>query len=611
MLLAAVSDMPQRPVAARIHLWARYGESGLMATALLVTAALPVAEIGLRLLFRIGVPGVSGYLQNLTLWVGLLGAMIAAREGRHLKLGSGLSTLPANLRHVADLVVAAVSVAVAFGLAWASLQFVRSELASDAVVGGWLPLWIAEAILPAAFAAIGLRFMTGVGGWRRQAAVCVIALPIAFVGLATRSLGADWLWPTIGGLILAALLGAPIFIILGGAALLLFLAEDVPVAAIAVEAYRIVVSPSLPSLALFTLAGHLLAEGGASRRLVRLFHALFAWMPGGIAIMTTLLCAFFTTFTGATGITILALGGLLLPVLLQSGYRERFSVGLLTATGSIGLLFPPSLAVIVYGVVANISILDLFTAAVLPGLVMVAAVCGFGFREGLRMRNARARFDRHEAAVALWEAKWELMLPATILTGLFGGFGTLLETSALAVVYALVVEIAVHREIDVRRDLPRILIASGTMVGGVFAILSVAMGLTNYLVDAEVPARVATWAVAHIDSRIVFLLVLNLLLLGVGCLMDIFSAIVLIVPVLRPVAEAFDVHPLHLAMIFLINLELGYLTPPVGMNLFLAAYRFDKPLPEVCRSTLPFILVLLGVVLLVTYVPELTIGAAQ
>lgn len=599
--------MPASNVMAVIGASARRAEDGLAAVALLTMAVLPVTEMGLRLMFRTGLPGASGYLQNLTLWVGLVGATIAARQSRHLNLTTGLPALPAKVRGIARLSASAVSAAITFGLAYAGLEFVRSEIGSGAAIGGWLPLWVAEAVLPASFAVIGIRFIATIERWQQRIGTCALALALA--GLASQLDAAELLWPMIGGLIAAAFLGVPIFVLLGGAALLLFRAEQVPVAAIAVEAYRIVVSPSIPSLALFTLIGHLLAEGGASRRLVRLFRALFGWIPGGLAVATTLVCAFFTTFTGASGITILALGGLLLPVLVKNGYRENFSVGLLTATGSIGLLFPPSLAVIVYGVVANVSILDLFRAGMVPGLMMVAAVCVLGVREGLRAPTVLRRLEWREAAAALWDAKWELLLPAIILLGLFGGFGTLLETAALAVVYTLIVELVIHRELDLRRDVPRVLVASAAIVGGVFAILAAAMGLTNYLIDAEVPVRVAAWVSNHIDSRFVFLLVLNVLLLAVGCLMDIFSAIVLIVPLLRPVSESFGIHPLHLGMIFLVNLELGYLTPPVGMNLFLAAYRFERPLPEVCRNAIPFLLALLGVVLLVTYVPALTIEA--
>jgi len=393
--------------------------------------------------------------------------------------------------------------------------------------------------------------------------------------------------------------------------LILFFADDVPVAAIPVEAYRIVTSPTIPAIPLFTLTGFLLAEGRASERLVRLFRALFGWMPGGMAIVTTLVCAFFATFTGASGVTILALGGLLLPVLLRSGYRDRFSIGLLTSTGSIGLLFPPSLAVILYAVVAWVPIPDMFVAGIVPGLLMVGAVCLLSLREGLRAESSRVPFDRQEALQAISSAKWELLLPVMILTGIFGGLMTLVEAAAVAAVYTLFTEATIHRDLDVRNDLPRVFVICTTLIGGVFIILGVALGLTNYLVDAQVPMKATAWVKSYIESPLLFLLALNVFLLIVGCLMDIYSAIVVVVPLLTPIATAFGIEPLHLAMIFLVNLELGYMTPPVGMNLFMASIRFERSLPEIYRGTLPFLLVLLLVLILVTYVPSLIIGVGS
>jgi tripartite ATP-independent transporter DctM subunit len=572
---------------------------------------LPVLELFLRTFFHTGIPGTSGYVQNLTLWVGFLGAMIASREGRHLNLSTGMVMLPPRLQGIATTLAATVSTAVASGLCWASLQFVRVEMESPANIAGWLPIWVVEAILPVSFAIITLRFVLQAGGWRARA-LAFLGIPAAVViGFLLESHAPQLVWPAIAGLVGAAVIGAPIFVLLGGAALLLFFAEGVPVAAIPVETYRIVVSPAIPTIPLFTLTGYLLAEGRASHRLVRLFRAFFGWMPGGLAIVTTLVCAFFTTFTGASGITILALGGLLLPVLQKDGYSEQFSLGLLTATGSIGLLFPPSLAVILYGVIAHVPITDLFKAGILPGMLMVTAVCLFGMRKGIRTKTPRPPFDAREAAAALWESKWEVLLPVVALVGIFGGYTTLIEAAAITVVYALVAETLIHRELHLIRDLPLVLIKCVTLIGGVFVILGVAMGLTNYLVDAEVPMHAAAWVQAHVHSRILFLMCLNVFLLIVGCLMDIFSAIVVVVPLILPISQVFGIHPLHLGMIFLANLELGYLTPPVGMNLFLASYRFEKPLVHIYRDVIPFLLVLLCVVLLITYVPALTIGASS
>jgi C4-dicarboxylate transporter DctM subunit len=589
---------------------ARWAEDGLTVVALLLMAILPVMELGLRTLFQAGIPGTSGYVQNLTLWVGFLGAMIASREGRHLNLSTGM-VLPERLQAIATTLAATVSTAVASGLCWASLQLVRAEMESPASIAGWLPIWMVEAILPISFAIITCRFVLQAGRWRARA-LALLGIPAAAsIGFLLDSYASQLVWPTIAGLVASAVIGAPIFVILGGAALLLFFADGVPVAAIPVETYRIAVSPAIPTIPLFTLTGYLLAEGRASERLVRLFRALFGWIPGGLAIVTTMVCAFFTTFTGASGVTILALGGLLLPILLKDNYPERFSIGLLTASGSIGLLFPPSLAVILYGVIAHVPIPDLFKAGILPGMLMVAAVCLFGVRTGIRTKTPRPAFDLPEAVAAVWESKWEILLPIVALVGIFGGFTTLIEAAAMTVVYTLVAETVVHRELHVTRDLPRVLIECVTLIGGVFIILGVAMGLTNYLVDAQVPMRAAEWVRTHIDSQIIFLVSLNVFLLIVGCLMDIFSAIVVVVPLILPISQVFNIHPLHLGMIFLTNLQLGYLTPPVGMNLFLASYRFERPLALVYRDTIPFFLVLLCIVLLITYIPALIIGASS
>jgi tripartite ATP-independent transporter DctM subunit len=583
-------------------------ENILIAVVLLAMALLPVLELVLRTLFDTGVPGTSGYVQNLTLWIGFIGAIVASREGRHLNLSTGLVTLPARVQAVAAPVSAAISTAVAAGLFWASLVFVWSEFEAPTRIGGWLPLWAAEAVLPVAFAIVTLRFVTQAGG-PRERSIAVLGIPAAAaVGLLLEPLASHLVWPGIAGLVVAAVIGAPIFVVLGGAALLLFFADGVPIAAIPVETYRIIVSPAIPTIPLFTLTGFLLAEGNASQRLFRLFQALLGWMPGGLAIVTTLVCAFFATFTGASGVTILALGGLLLPVLLTHGYPEKFSLGLLTATGSIGLLFPPSLAVILYGVVAHVPIPDLFMAGVVPGIVMVGAVCLFGVITGIRADAPRPGFDAREAAAAIWEAKWEILLPVVALFGIFGGYTTLIEAAAITAVYALIVETEIHGELHLTEDVPGILVKCGTLIGGVFIILGAAMGLTNYLVDAQVPMKAAAWVQAHVDSRILFLLALNVFLLVVGCLMDIFSAIVVVVPLILPMGRAFGIDPLHLAMIFLVNLELGYLTPPVGMNLFLASYRFERPLVNIYKSALPFLAILILVVLLITYAPVIIVG---
>ena len=585
----------------------RRAENALGAAVLALMVVLPVADLALRWTIETSVPGGTSFVQNLTLWVGFLGAMVAARDGRHLRLSTGTLLARWIGGHAVGLTVAALSVAVCLGLAWASYGFLISEMESPVRLGGWLPPWVFIAVLPVAFAVIAVRFalaVPGLGGKMTAMGGGMIALAFSFMPV---SYVAALAWPAIGVLLIAAMAGLPIFIVLGGVALVLFTAADVPVAAIPVEAYRIVVSPAIPTIPLFVLAGFFLAAGRAGERLMDLFQAYFGWVPGGLAIVVILSCAFFSTFTGASGVTILALGGLMLPVLVNSGYPDRFSLGLVTASGSIGLLFPPSLAVILYGVVAQVPIPDMFKAGIAPGIVLILAICALGVFMGLRSRAARSPFDPRVALAATWRAKWEIGLPAVAIGGIFGGFMTLMEAAACTAFYAYLTQAVIHREIGMVRDLPGIFLKSLTLVGGVFAILGVAMGLTNYLVDAQVPAHAAAWVEANVGSRVVFLLALNVFLLAVGCLMDIYSATVVVVPLILPIAAVFDIHPLHLGIIFLVNLELGYLTPPVGMNLFLSAFRFERPFGAVCRAVLPFFAVMILVVLLVTYLPQLSL----
>ena len=339
---------------------------------------------------------------------------------------------------------------------------------------------------------------------------------------------------------------------------------------------------------------------------MRVFKAAFGWLPGGTAVVCAALSAFFTVFTGGSGVTILALGGLLLPALLKDGYRERFSLGLLTASGSLGLLLPPALPLILYGIVAEVPIENLFIGGILPGILLVAMVAAWGVREGLRVGTGRTSFDPRELGAALWHAKWEVALPVIVLVVIFGGYATLVESAALAALYAFVSQTFINRDLSLSHDFRRVFTECVITIGGVIVILGVAVGFTSYLIDADVPARLLEWTQSHIESRAVFLLGLNLFLLVVGCLMDIYSATFVVVPLIVPLGNAFGVNPIHLGIIFIANLELGYLTPPVGLNLFLSSYRFKKPLLEVTRASLPMLGILGIGVLLITYVPWLT-----
>lgn len=582
-------------------------ENAVSIAILCAMALLPVLEIVGRLVWRTGVPGSTTLLQHGTLWIGFLGGAISARDGRLLSLGGASTLLPPAVRMPAAIFSAALSASVALLLCLAGITLLRIESADGRLLLPFLPVWLAEAAIPLGFALVAWRLVKrSSGSWRGRAATSFLAAAGALAVSSDLLLSGIPFAVSVFLLAAAVVLGAPLFAALGGLAVLLFRHAGVPLASIPAEMYRLVTSPTLPTLPLFTFAGYILTAGNASGRLVRLFRALVGWMPGAVAVVAVLVCAFFTTFTGASGVTILALGGILFPALLAERYPERFSVGLLTSTGSLGLLFPPCLPVILYAVIGGIAVDRMFLGGALPGVLLVLLMGGWAVRTGILSGAKRTPFSLPELRRAAWAAKWDILLPPVVLLGIFGGFATIVEAAALTVVYAFCVETFVQRDLSIRKDLPRVGTESAALIGGVLVILAAAMGLTGYMVDAGVPGAILSWVQSSIHSRHLFLAVLNLFLLAVGSLMDIFSAIVVVVPVIAPLAPVFGVDPVHLGVIFLANLQLGYLTPPVGMNLFLSAYRFDRSLGEVYRSVLPFLLLLLAGVLAITYVPLLS-----
>ena len=590
----------------------RLVEDLVAAAALAGMVLLPLLEIAARRVLGVGIPAAGPIVQHLVLWVAFLGAAIAARDDKLLALATGTFIPEGRVRRAASIFAGAVASCVAGLLAWGAVQLVLTERETGATIGAHIPVWTTQLVLPIGFVLIALRLVrrgsTTLPG-RLLASLGLLAALV--IGRSPTLLEGQPAWPWLASVMLAGALGAPIFSILGGAAVILFMIDGVTPAVVLVETYALSVSPTLPAIPLFTLAGFLLAEGQAPVRLLRVFRAWFGWIPGGTAVVCALLCTFFTVFTGGSGVTILALGGLLFPALVNDGYRERFAIGLLTASGSLGLLLPPALPLILYGIVAQLPIEDLFIAGLLPGVLLTSLVAAWGVREGIVTGAGRVPFRMAEALAALRGAAWELAMPVIVLAALFSGLATTVEAAALAALYALVGQSLIHADLSIRRDLLRVFAECIAVVGGVLIILGVAVGLTNYLVSAQVPMRLLEWTRGHVDSQFTFLLGLNLFLLVVGCLMDIFSAIVVVVPLIVPLGVAFGVHPAHLGIIFIANLELGYLTPPVGLNLFLASYRFKRPLLEVARATLPMLAILGIGVLLVTYVPWLTLGILQ
>jgi tripartite ATP-independent transporter DctM subunit len=601
------------------------------------------------------------YVQSGTLWIGCLGALLAAAGGKHLGLATTNFMDRGRLRTLLERVAAVTFVVVALILSYASARMVAASINSgdsDLLPGG-IHRWVAELIIPLAFAGMGVRVVAraatpglalaashGAGSSsaaiavmtpsqkRRRLLLCIltgVASVIAlYVGMRYEQS------PTIQSLIgkldkpgmrtgvrwfsllsmgLAFCIGTPIFIVMAGLAMGLFFAASSPVAALPAEATRLVANPSLPAIPLLTIAGYILASGRSSQRLVRAYKSLLGWLPGGLSIMVAIVCALFTTFTGASGVTILALGGLVYPMLVRDKYPKGFSIGLVTAAGSLGLLFPPSLPVLLYSVAAStpgsaapVSMEQLFIGGFLPGILLIVLVGIYGVDRALRVKAPRQPLRRAEALAALWAAKWDLMLPVLVMGSFASGVATIVEAAAIGAAYALFIELFLYRDLHPTRMLPGVIVHASTLIGAVIVLLAVALGLTNYLVEAEIPTKLVEWVQSHIKSPSVFLLILNIMLLVLGSVLEIYSAIIVLVPLVAPLGVAYNIHPVHLGVIFLANLELGFLFPPMGLNLLLSATRFHKPLPYLYREALPFLLIMAVGVLIITYVPFATLG---
>ena len=590
--------------------WLKTTENSVVSLALFAMVLLPLAESFLRRTFHIGIPASTTIVQHMVLVVGMLGGAIAAREGRLLALSTlGETALHGRWKSIARVFTSSVSAAISAFLALASYQFVATERDAGTILAFGIPIWVVEWVLPLGFAIIAIRILLHASEEKKWTPrICATLAAALLVGIVM-------IWPgslhhfvpiAMSVLFLASVLGMPAFATLGGAALILFWGADQPIAAIPIAQYGLVTNPILPTLPLFTLAGYFLAEGGAPKRLIRVFYAMFGQFRGGPAIVTVLVCALFTSFTGASGVTILALGGLLMPVLIGANYSEKDALGLLTGSGSLGLLLPPCLPLIVYAIVAKVAIGQMFLGGLIPAFVMMAATAIWGVRRGSATNTAIRKFEWKEARIALWEGKWELAMPLVAFVALFSSLATPVEAAAITAFYAFFVEAVIHRDLHIFRDLPRVMAECGLLIGGVLLILGVSLGFTNYLVDAEVPAKAVAWTTATIHSPLLFLLLLNVFLLVVGCLMEIYPAIVIEVPLLVPLGAAYGIDPVRLGIIFLANMELGYLTPPVGLNLLMSSYRFKKSVPEVLRAVLPVVFVLSLGVLLITYIPALT-----
>ena len=586
----------------------KYFDQVLTFLVFITLVSLPAIEVISRLFNSTGVVASPVLVQHLTLWVGFLGAIIASRRNNLLSL----TTKPifTNIETIEwkNFVGKITSIFIVLLLAYGSWSLVKVEMEYPINIAPFILRWAAQMIMPIGF--LFIAFFMFINSFRSakeklRVLTLIILLFSLFIYFEPIQESIFFMWISIFIIILSLYAGAPIFIGLGGLAILFFWRDFTPLSAISAETYRIVVSPTLPTIPLFTFAGYMLAESNASTRLVNLFRSAFGWIPGGTPIILVLLCGFFTALTGGSGVTILALGGLFLPILLKEGYTKVFSLGLITVAGSLGLLFPPSLPLIIYGVTAGVSIKAIFLAGIVPGLLRLSMIGGWAIWQGKIQSVKKRSLSFKELKESLWEAKWETMIPVFILFGIFGGYSTLVETAALTAIYIFIVEILIHKDIK-WSDIYKITLDCASLIGGVLIILGVAMGLTSYLVDAQVPFHLLEWVKATISSKLLFLLILNIFLLAVGCMMDIFSAIIIVVPLITPLGIYFGIDPVHLAIIFIANLELGFLTPPVGMNLFLSAYRFKEDMPTIYKSTLPFFIVMLISVLIITYIPFLS-----
>jgi len=576
---------------------------------------LPFSDLIIREIIRpffsgiAKIPASQTLVSHLTLLIGFSGAIIASRDSKLLSL-SNTSLFNDKVSGLSKHVTKWVSIFTVLLLAIGSLDLVLIELSFQypVFIAPSLPRWIFQVAMPLGYFII---FIHLAGKMRNNifsfSGLLTILLIILF--LVSQDTLRENGFILIFGIIIfifSVLNGAPIFTVLAGLGILLFWFDYVPISAVIAEAYRIVVSPHLATIPLFTLAGYFLAESKASDRLVNVFKALFGWLPGGTPVIVLLICGFFTALTGGSGVTILALGGLLFPMLIKDGYKKKFSLGLITTSGSIGLLFPPSLPLILYGVTAGISIKSIFIAGILPGIFLIIVLSLWTVYSGELDKVEKNNFNLNDSINACWETKWELFIPFIVLYGIFGGHAKLVETAAFTVVYIFVIETFIYKDID-KKDIINIIVSCATLVGGVLIIIGAAMGLTSYMVDAQIPMKILSVMKELVSSKYVFLILLNIFLLIIGCLMDIFSAIIIVVPLIAPLGLYYGVDPIHLAIIFIANLELGYLTPPVGMNLFLSAYRFDEKMPEIYKSTFPFFIVLLFAVLCITYFPGLTL----
>ncbi|MBN1797488.1 MAG: TRAP transporter large permease subunit [Spirochaetales bacterium] len=617
-------------------------ENNAVLIIILLLSLIPVTESILRI-FKLSIEGAERYISHLVLLLTFVGGMLTTREKQHLSIAAFLHMTKGTLNRGIKLGNAVLASVICTALGWASLLFTTGAFIPDdpGSIIGFIPVQFFTIFLPIGFFVMAVRFLIcsdfkhkglflGLGLFIGT----LISIPTLieliygreaiFAGeLPAFATQLHSIWysvintitiPCIILLIAAALFGAPLFAVLGAITYLLFsgglefLDFGAALSSISNRIYDLFdQQPNLPAIPLFTFVGFILAESQSGKRLIRLFRAWFGWIPGGVVIVAVLVSAFFTTFTGASGITILALGAILFTALSKEGrYSEDYSVGLLTASGSIGLLFPPSLPIILYGSIALVNIAHIFLGGILPGILMVIAMSITGVVISIRKKIPVIPFKLKEAISSLKDAVFEILLPFIIIIPLFLGLGTLVEISAFTVFYVLVITLFVRKEKKIR-DLNKIALKGAVIIGGVLIILGVASAFSEYLVvEKDITALLKDFLNTHVQSPILFLLIVNVVLLLTGCIMDIYSALIVVAPIIATLGAQYGINPVHLGIIFIVNLEIGFLTPPIGLNLFLASYCFDKPIGKIYRNVLPFFCIQIIILLLVTYVPQLS-----
>jgi tripartite ATP-independent transporter DctM subunit len=608
-------------------------EKAICFGSLSLLALIPIIELLLHQ-FNLTIPDSRAIITHLFLVSGFFTAMLTAQYGEHISITAVQFIKDEKVKRILLIAVTLVSVFLLTILAWNCVSFIKYGLMGKPV--GRVPDRIIAVVMPLGYTVIAIRFCLKLKGKERLPAflAMVIGTAAALPAVAKIIWGFEppepfYSWvnslydiaylirvPAIIFLVLAAFLGMPLFSAMGGIAMVILQAAGREPDAASIQIYSALTELVIIAIPLFTVTGFFLSESRAGERLVRTFRAFFGWLPGGMIIATIIICAFFTSFTGASGVTILALGGILYKILSENKYSEKFSIGLLTSAGGIGLMFPPSLPIILVASTTNTilhfmnipvkyNIIHYFLGALLPGIILIAAMIITGFWLSAKVKISTEPFNSKEALLSLKESFFEILMPVILVLGYFSGRLTLVEVSALSVIYAVVVEVFVNKDIAVR-DIFKVFSKAAPITGGILAILAIAKALSYAFVDSGVPESFAFWMQNTVNSKFVFLLLLNLALLVLGCLMDIFSAILVFLPLIVPLGYAYGVDPVHLGMIFIVNLEAGFLTPPVGMNLFLASYRFEKPFMQICRSVLPFLNIRFILVLLVTYLPFLS-----